>query len=335
MKILLAKLNHLGDTLLMTPTIRFLNERFPDAKIDVLVRGGCEEVLRGNPDVDRIFVVGRLKNNSFLRNARGMFLRRYDFAFDLSDSGRSKLWIALSVAKIRGINDAYHSVGWERILFNRISRFEWGHEHQVMRDFRTVGDVMKLTGEPGPLRFYPQVELGNWHHCLSLPGDYAVIHPASRWAFKQWLPERWSAVADALHCERGLQVVFSCGPADREKNLIHGILGNCKEKHSSTDGRLSLHELARLLQGAKIFLGVDTAVMHLAAATQTPTVALFGPSSEWSWHPWQCRHELALGPCNCKMTRQFVCNKLRPYPCMEAITVEMVREKISKLLVHG
>jgi len=316
----------------MTPTIHFLKERFPEAEIDALVRAGCEEVLRGNPDVHQIFPVGRSGGDQFLCNTRGMLLKRYDYAFDLSNSGRAKLWIILSAARVRGINNAYRAVGWKRCLFNRVSHFEWGKEHQVLRDFRTVADILELKGEPGPLRFYPQVESESRRNHLAVSGDYAVIHPASRWAFKQWLPKRWAAVADSLNRERGLQVIFSCGPDDREKNLVREILSGCAEKHFSTDGQLSLHELGRLLRGAKVFLGIDTAVMHLAAAMQTPTVALFGPSSEWSWHPWQCRHELVLGSCTCKKTRQFVCDKSKPYPCMEAITVEMVREGIAQLL---
>jgi heptosyltransferase III len=87
-----------------------------------------------------------------------------------------------------------------------------------------------------------------------------------------------------------------------------------------------------LLGRAKLFLGVDTVMMHLAAAMQTPSVALFGPSSEWSWHPWQCRHEMVLGACSCKATRRFVCDKNKPYPCMEKITVDAVMAAANKLL---
>jgi heptosyltransferase-3 len=313
MKILLVKLNHLGDTLLLTPTIRFLKEQFPAAEIDVLVRAGCEEVLRGNPDIHRIFSIGgREKAGGFMRNARGILLRRYDYAFDLSDSGRAKFWILLSAARIRGINGAYNSVGWQRRLFNRVSLFKWGPEHQVFRDFRTVTEIIGLKGEPGPLRFYPQAEFENMPGILPVPDNFAVIHPTSRWAFKQWLPERWAEVADEIRRRHGLAVIFSTGPARREVEYV---------------------QLGALLGRAKHFCGVDTVAMHLAAAMQTPTVALFGPSSEWSWRPWQCRHELALGDCSCKRTRQFICDKTKPYPCMERITVEEVLAKARVLLL--
>ena len=333
MKILLAKLNHLGDTLLMTPTIRFLKEQFPDARIDVLVRAGSEDVLRGNPDIHQIFLVGRSGINPLLQNVRGMFLRRYDYAFDLSDSGRAKLWIVLSAAKIRGINDAYHTLGWKARLFNFISRFDWAPEHQVLRDFRTVAEIAGLKGEPGPLRFHPQAGLENFRDTLPVAENFAVVHPTSRWAFKQWLPERWAAVADEIRRRHGLAVIFSTGPAQREIEYAQSILAASREKHFSTGGKISLHELGALLQRAKLFCGVDTVAMHLAAAMQTPTVALFGPSSEWSWRPWQCRHELVLGDCSCKRTREFICDKSKPYPCMERITVDAVLSAVDKILL--
>jgi heptosyltransferase-3 len=69
---------------------------------------------------------------------------------------------------------------------------------------------------------------------------------------------------------------------------------------------------------------VDTVALHIAAAAQTPSVALFGPSSEWSWQPWQAPHRLVLGACPCKESRNFTCDKGKPYPCMERIGVEDV-----------
>lgn len=344
MKILLAKLNHLGDTLLLTPTIRFLKERFPDAEIDALVRAGCEDMLRGNPDLHQILTIARPEKNQrkfstslaeFKRNASHLLLRRYDYAFDLSHSDRAKLWILLSGARIRGINDGYRSIGWKKSLFNRVSYFEWGPQHQVLRDFRTVTDVLGVEANPGSLHFYPQAtrsELIKLIPGLRESKSYVVIHPASRWAFKQWLPERWAAVADHFHSKLGLQVVFSCGPAARETEMVQEILKQSQQPHLQTGGKLSLHQLGLLTQQARFFAGVDTVAMHLAAAVQTPVVALFGPSSEWSWHPWAVPHELALGPCSCKQTRQFICDKSKPYPCMQAITVAEVLQAADKVL---
>jgi heptosyltransferase-3 len=343
-RILLVKLNHLGDTLLLTPTTRFLRQQYPEAEIDVLVRAGCEDMLRGNPDITRIIPLARPEKHQrsfgnslkeFTRTFPKLFLRRYDYAFDLSDSDRAKTWIMLSAAKVRGINNAYESLNWKGRLFNRFSGFKWGSEHQVLRDFRTVTDVIGTEAKAGALRFEPQAkfeELSALFPGLTPETKYAVIHPTSRWAFKQWFPDRWAKVADELHQQHGLTIIFSCGPDAHEKEYVQSILKECRTKHFSSDGRLSLHQFGLLIKGAKIFLGVDTVAMHLSAAVQTPTLALFGPSSEWSWHPWQVRHELVLGDCPCKQTRQFTCDKSKPYPCMGRITEEQVLAKAEKLL---
>jgi heptosyltransferase-3 len=136
-------------------------------------------------------------------------------------------------------------------------------------------------------------------------------------------------VADFLGA-KGLKVVFSHGPG--EESEVGRILGSSKEKHLVFRKGQSLRHLGRLIQRARLFLGVDTVAMHVAAAAQTPSVALFGPSSEWSWRPWQAPHQLVLGECSCKATRKFVCDKSRVYPCMERIGVAEVCEAAGKFL---
>jgi heptosyltransferase-3 len=342
-KILLAKLNHLGDTLLMTPTIRFLREQYPEARIDALVRSGCEPMLKGNPDIDNVIPVAcpeKFKRtlaagiSEFSNAFPKLFLRRYDLALDLSDSDRCKFWMLMSASKVRGINDAYNTLGRNSWMVNRVSRFKWGKEHQVLKDFLTMLDCTGLKGEAGPLRFFPQAEEDQIRQKLPFfeeLGDFVVIHPTSRWPFKQWLPERWARVADEVRMSHGTRVVFSCGPDQREIETVAEIRRHCSATHYSTDGRINLDEFGWLLGRAKLFLGLDTVAMHLAAAMQTPIVALFGPSSEWSWRPWQCDHELVLGDCECKRTRKFVCNKTKPYPCMQGIAMEQVMEAAGRM----
>jgi heptosyltransferase-3 len=315
LRILVVKLNHLGDTLLMTPALRLLRQRFPQAWIDVVVRSGGEAVLEGNPDVSQVMTVPGW------RALATVLRRRYAYAFDLSNSDRAKVLVLASGAEVRGINARHGVHGWRREVFNRVSMFDWAREHQVLRDFRTVADVLGVEAVPGPLVLETGVE-------VERPlAAYAVIHPTSRWAYKQWLPERWAAVADFLAEKRGLQVLFSHGPGES----VDAILEKSRIPHLKRTG-LSLRQLGRLIQGASLFLGVDTVAMHVAAAVQAPTVALFGPSSEWSWHPWQVRHALVLGECTCKATRQFVCDKSRIYPCMERIETAAVCAAAEKLL---
>lgn len=344
MKFLLFKAGHIGDVLLMTPTVRLLRQRFPEAQIDVAVRRGTEGVLEKNPDIDRLFLLPRPEKSQRviweswgdgLRLLAGTMGQCYDWAFDFAGSDRAGFYMHLAQAKGRAATDAYGELKNAR-PYNFIGKFNWRLEHRVLKDFYLATDALKIKAEPGPLVINTEdltrEVLAEKFEFLQSDRPYAVIHPISRWAYKQWFPEGWAVVADQLVEKHGLRVVFTCGPGEQEQEQIDGILNLAKHRHEAVRGRASLREIAALYREASLFCGVDTVAMHLAAAAQTPTVALFGPSSEWSWAPWQTPHELVLGPCPCKQTREFVCDKSCIYPCMAAITPEAVLEKADRLL---
>ena len=143
----------------------------------------------------------------------------------------------------------------------------------------------------------------------------------TRWQRKRWPLERWVAVAQAL-AKTFPRLLISAGPdADEVKDaaeLERALAGRAV----STAGRLDWSQLAGLLCRARLFVGVDTAAMHLAAACQTPTVALFGPSDGRVWRPWQVRHELAMPPGSPPAERRMIditveqvlaaCRRLQP-----------------------
>lgn len=344
MRILLIKLKHYGDTLLMTPAIRAIHDHFPQAQIDVMVRSGCEVMLQGNPAIAHIIPVAHPeKQHRAWRRSFGelvsalkiIWRQRYDYAFDLSNSDRAKLWVVLSRARYRAINSHHKRLGWKSRLFNRFSDYLYYWDHQVLKDFRTITDVMQFEASPGPLEFHGRADAdGLWKKLpdFSPNSPYAVIHPTSRWSFKQWLPERWAEVADQLSQSCGLQVVLSSGPGKQETEYIQQILKNARGRHWATLGKASIMELAMLMKQARLFLGIDTMAMHLAAAMQVPIVALFGPTLEASWHPWQCPYELVLGACVCKKNRKVTCDKNRPYKCMAGIEVKEVLAAAEKCL---
>ena len=125
--------------------------------------------------------------------------------------------------------------------------------------------------------------------------DFAVLHPGTRWQRKRWVRDRWLAVAGEL-AGTFSRLIISAGPDPEEvrdaAELERALVGRAV----STAGKLNWAQLAGLLHRASCFVGVDTAAMHLAAACQTPTVALFGPSDERVWHPWQTRYGLVAPP---------------------------------------
>ena len=301
-RLLFIKLKHIGDALLLTPTLTAVRAAYPQAEIWVVVRKGTEGILAGCPAIDRLLTAAPAETaKRSLSNWVGDFklvpeLRRqkFDCAFELSDGDRGRWLASLSGARIRTVNVAGGPMNWWwRRQFNSFSKFRWHEAHAVERDYFTVHDALPLPSVVPPIAFARE-RTRDWAPAAGWT-DFAVLHPGTRWHRKRWPLERWVVVAQAL-AKTFPRLIISAGPdADEVKDaaeLERALAGRAV----STAGRLDWSQLAGLLYRARLFVGVDTAAMHLAAACQTPTVALFGPSTISRWHPWQVRHELVSPP---------------------------------------
>jgi heptosyltransferase-3 len=112
---------------------------------------------------------------------------------------------------------------------------------------------------------------------------YAVVHAAPMFVYKQWHGEGWRALAAGLRA-RGLAVVATGGPAAAERRYLDAVWDGAPDVERR-DGTLSWPQLTALMRGARVFVGPDTSVTHLAAASGCPTVALFGPTDPRLWGP--------------------------------------------------
>jgi heptosyltransferase-3 len=298
MRLLFIKLKHIGDSLLLTPTLTAARARHPDAEIWVVVRRGCEGILEGCPAIDRVVTAAPPERSQrSLRDLwRGVRLllelrgRRFDYAFELSDGDRGRFLAWLSGARHRCTNVAAEPLSrWWQGRFNQVSHYDWLPHHRVEKDFHTVADFIPMPPSIPPLTFVRERTTG-WDPSNQF-GAFALMHPGTRWARKSWPVEHWIRTGAAI-ASRGLRVVVSCGPAAAEAELAGEIARGIGSAAVSTQGRLSWAQLAGLLHRARLFVGVDTAAMHLAAACQCPTVALFGPSTLHEWSPWQVAHRI-------------------------------------------
>jgi heptosyltransferase-3 len=110
-----------------------------------------------------------------------------------------------------------------------------------------------------------------------------VIHAAPMFRYKQWTKDGWRKLAAAL-AGQGLSVIATGGPADDERRYLDDVWNAANV--TRLDGRLDWPQLAGLLAKARVYVGPDTSVTHLAAASGCPTVALFGPTDPRLWGPW-------------------------------------------------
>lgn len=283
-RILLVCTQRIGDVLLTTPLARSLKRAWPEAQLDMLVLPGTQGALEGNPDIANVIAlpqrVGVLEKLGQLRR----LWRRYDLAVSPLPTDRARLfcWAAgrlrVGVLQAKGERS-------KALLLNRWTTFDDLDTHTVAMGLR----LAELIGVNPVAEVVPPA--APWEKVAAkltaLPQGqaYAVLHPYPKFNYKMWTPAGWVALARWLH-ERGLHVVLTGSPEPAERDYAGRIATEVGDGVQNLAGQLSLGETAELIRRAALFAGPDTAVTHIAAATGTPTLALFGPSNPVKWGPW-------------------------------------------------
>jgi heptosyltransferase-3 len=296
MRILFIKLRHIGDSLLLTPTIVATKAKFPDAEIWVLVRKSCDAILAGCPEIDRILTTAnpdasKRSHGDWIADLKlAALLHRtdFDFVFELTDNDRARFFAIAARTKERCTNK-HRSLRWFwRPFFHRVCHVNRRREHQVVRDYVSPREVLDLPAAPPPMRFAgtsmtPWQDSSEW-----LEARFCIIHIHTRWPRKSWPIDRWEMLMASL-LEFVPRIVLSCGPTNEEIEENKRLCAKFGNRIVSTGGQASWSQLAWLLKQAAFFVGVDTAAMHLAAACECPTVALFGPSPIHEYYPWKTK----------------------------------------------
>ena len=303
MRLLFIKLRHIGDALIMTPTLMAARRQYPNAQIWVVVRQGCEDILAGCPAIDRLLTAapaekwnrGLSSLSSEVRLAATLRQQSFDCAFELGDSSRGR-WLAwLSGAKKVATDGSLRPLSqWWRRRFTLLEMpvVERKQCHRARKDLLVASCLLPLGEEVPPLCFARE-RTEDWA-VASVPPHFVVFHPCTRWLRKRWPVAHWVELGRRL-AARGFQIVISAGPDEEEIAFAQQLETTIGAGAVSTAGRANWRQLAGLLYRARLFVGVDTAAMHLAAACQCPTVAIFGPSQVAYWHPWRVPHAL-VGP---------------------------------------
>ena len=150
---------------------------------------------------------------------------------------------------------------------------------------------------------------------------FAVLHPAAAFATKQWAAVNFAAVANRLG-EQGLDVVVVT--TSKEALLIKEIeLQSSARVVGFSD--LTLPEITALLSRARIFVGNDSGLAHMAAAVKTPAVVIFGSSNVAHWRPWSTSAaEVVFEEMECQPCHGYYCEKFDQPECIKRVPVERV-----------
>lgn len=274
-RILVVALRRLGDVLLTTPLIASLRSAWPDATIEALVFADTAGILAGNPDLNGVIAMPARRSFAQSLSLAVKLWRRYDLAVS-TQSGDRPVFFAAIAGRVRIAPVEARASGAFKARF--LSRAV-----PVSAGLHRVEDMLRLADALGIARA-PRLTPPRALPFEGAPrGSYAVIHAAPMFRYKQWTAAGWRDVAQSLKA-RGLTVIATGGPAAEERVYLDGIWHGTDVLR--LDGRLNWQQLSGLLAGAKVFVGPDTSVTHLAAACGCPTVALFGPTDPRLWGPW-------------------------------------------------
>jgi len=328
-RILLLRLERIGDLLMTLPAIRDVRALAPSAEIDLVVGGWNAALADAVPCVTRVLTLdaqwlaregGGLGPAALLRAARRWRERRYDLAINFEPDVRSNLLLAASGARWTA---GWASGGGGPVLDVALEYDPGAHTTTNARRLvntvfvRTPGDagrpllaipetavraaVARLpTGSSGPAPSRLRRDLAETPRAQA--GPIVGIHASGGRAIKQWDPERFGQVGARLADERGAIIVLTGGPADR--SLVDRIKAVMAPRSViDAAGDVDLLMLAALLAQLDLFVTGDTGPMHLAATVGTPVVAVFGPSAPARYAPTGpldriVRVDLPCSPCN-------------------------------------
>jgi len=285
-RILVIQLKRIGDLILTTPAIAALREKFPDAKIDLVVSPTGEELTAAIPGVDRVFIAGRRLSD--VATWLAIAFRRYDYCLDFTRTDRSALLTILSHARKRITYERANTpTKWRALVYDEFIKDSARSMHTVDHHLAHLTSLGVRDGPHALVLQLPnesRVAAGRILANADVRSSFVIFHPGSARIEKFWEAERWAELINHFS-ERGFICVLTGGPAEMEQTHIAAIKGRLGRPLIDLSGRVDLLTLTAIIEKAQLLVGVDSAPTHLAAAMGTPQVILYGPTNPFHWRP--------------------------------------------------
>jgi len=352
-RVLVTKLRHHGDVLLASPVFTVLRSALPSAELDALVYRETLPMLEGHPALARLFAIDReWKRRGLLVQLREEFAllralhaRHYDLVVHLTEHPRGA-WLTRLLRPRYAVARELPRAHWLwRTSFShyyRLPRARPRHTVECNLDaLRRLG-LQPATAERALVLVPSHPERARVLELLARHGlerrRFIQFHPGSRWLFKCWTAEACAKFIAGV-VAKGWRIAVTGAPDAREQELTQEILALVPEQQRTDvvnlTGALTLRELAVLTCEARAFVGVDSAPMHIAAVG-TPTVALFGPSGEVEWGPWQVTHRVVASTEHpCRPCGNDGCGGGKVSECLTTLPLERVQAALAEVLAES
>ena len=338
------KTKNIGDSIILTSAISALPKDYQ--YIDIVCLPESEPIFKMHPRVRHVFVIPRhLKGFSkvmaYIKFYQEITSYSYDLLAHFSNDWRGALLQRIFPAKLSVARKTYRRGQFWHQSFDILT--------ESLDDIRPIAeqdvDLLRAVGLYGNVKapsylvkasINQKSKIKNWlsKHSVVLNKKLVVIHAPSRWKFKELPIATWVNVIDKLK-EKKFEVVL-CG--SKEDLLTNqAIYALCKMKPIMTNN-FSLEDTAALYSLAHLVLTIDSMSTHLASATQTPVISIFGPSNEKNWGPWGSKHRvIALTSQDaptfaCRPCGQDGCEGSKISQCLVQMNPSMIIHEALKML---
>lgn len=332
-KILIIRIDRIGDVVLSTPTFRALREYFPRTYIALLVKPETEAIVSQNPWANEVIIYEEENLAKRFKFIQGLRKRRFDLTIDL-------IWdYPLKSALLAYLSGAKYRVGYDiagrGIFFNIRVTSDKKEKHTIERTLDVVRTIGVDTANREPEIVVPPQgkkyidEFLSQHNILQ--GNLVIgIHPGGHYPTQRWSREGFAQVGDEVAKRYGAQVIIVASP--REARLVQEIMDLMETKPIVMTRETSLEQLIALIDRCDLFICNNSGPLHIAIALKIPTVSTMGPTIPERWWPegenhiMVIRKDLPCSPCNLSYC------PLGTHDCMRLITAQDILEAVDSQL---
>lgn len=322
-KILVFSFSFIGDAVLSTAVIQPLRFHFANTHITFLVGPSAYGILANDPQIDFSLVYdnrgehaglkGRLKLINTLRS------NKYDLVVNLRDSFVARCIRAEHWGLVRGDSERHAVTRYLEVLSKRAV------------DISCANPRLQLTETERLIASDFLADAG-----VKSDRTLIGIHPGGNWIYKLWNAEKYAQLANTLSNQNNAVILLFSGPNERELQAQVASMMDTSPILVKTE---NLREVAALIAACDVYIGNDTGPMHIAAAVDTPVVALFGSTHHIRSGPYGEKHTVVqsgmdLGCNPCHPGRNPGGCGVGSCAVIDGITVEQVLEVVSRYLFN-
>ena len=337
-RILIARLDRLGDVVLSTPVIRHMRMLFPDAYIAFMVRPENRDVVESNPHLNEIVLYDKAGSEKgwwgTLKFALSLRKFKFDTAVALHPSNRTHLILFLAGIPSR--------IGYDRkMAWTLTKRVRHGKQEGAMHESDYNFELLAKSGfNVMTYNRAPYIHTGDHDKMfvdylqsrIGIGAKVIAFHPGASCQSKRWTPDRFAAAADILGERYASDIVIVGGKGSEEYGSL--MAAAMKRKAFDLTGKTGVGALAELLARSRLFVSNDSGPVHVAVAVGVPVIAIFGRKdpglSPRRWGPLGARDIALHKDVGCVTCLAHNCGK--DFRCLKAVTVDDVIRAAERIL---